>query len=141
MEVADRVPQERTYFAWHAPAYFDAGDAELNLVATILTDGLSARLNRALIYDRPLASNAVAFASGQPLTGSFIMWVTARPGTDLATIEGVVTDEIARLAKEGPTEEELARAKTKWEFNFVTGLERIGGFGGKADILNQSLPD
>ncbi|CAN5772182.1 pitrilysin family protein [soil metagenome] len=137
VEVADRVPQERTYFAWHAPAYFDAGDAELNLVATILTDGLSARLNRALIYDRPLASNAVAFASVQPLTGSFIMWVTARPGTDLATIEGVVTDEIARLAKEGPTEEELARAKTKWEFNFVTGLERIGGFGGKADILNQ----
>ena len=31
IEVADRVPQERTYFAWHAPAYFEAGDAELEL--------------------------------------------------------------------------------------------------------------
>ena len=48
-----------------------------------------------------------------------------------------MTEEIARLAKDGPTEEELTRAKTKWEFTFVTGLEGIGGFGGKADILNR----
>lgn len=137
VEVRDRVPQERTYFAWHAPAYFDPGDAELNLVATILTDGLSARLNRALIYDRPLASNTVAFQAGQPLTGFFILWATARPDADLAEIERIVTEEIARLATDGPTEDELARARTKWEFNFVTGLEAIGGFGGKADILNQ----
>ena len=137
VEVRDRVPQERTYFAWHTPAYFDPGDAELDLVTTILTDGLSARLNKALIYDRQLASDVVAFQQSQPLTSSYVMWVTARPGTDLAEVERVVTDEIARLAKSGPTEEELTRAKTKWEFSFVTGLERIGGFGGKADILNQ----
>jgi zinc protease len=137
IEVKDRVPQERTYFAWHTPALFDAGDAELDLVATILTDGLSARLNKALIYDRQLASDVVAFQQSQPLTSSFIMWATARPGTDLAAIERTVSEEIERLAKSGPTEEELTRARTKWEFNFVTGLERIGGFGGKADILNQ----
>jgi zinc protease len=137
VEVKDRVPQERTYFAWHTPAYFDAGDAELDLVATMLTDGLSARLNKALIYDKQLASDVVAFQQSQPLTSSFIIWVTARPGTDLATIERTVSEEIERLAKSGPTEEELTRAKTKWEFNFVTGLERIGGFGGKADMLNQ----
>ena len=137
VEVSDRVPQERTYFAWHSPAYFEKGDAELNLVATILTDGLSARLNKLLIYDRQVASNAVAFQSGQPLTGQFIMWVTARPGSDLQQIEQLVTEEIARLAQNGPSEEELRRAQAKWEFNFVTGLEGIGGFGGKADILNQ----
>jgi zinc protease len=137
VEVNDRVPQERTYFAWHTPAYFDAGDAELNLLATILTDGLSARLNKALLYDRQLASNVVAFQNGQELAGNFIMWVTARPGSDLRQIEQIVTDEIARLSKEGPTQAELDRAKTKWEFGFVTGLERIGGFGGKSDILNR----
>ncbi|HEY7785417.1 MAG TPA: pitrilysin family protein [Pyrinomonadaceae bacterium] len=137
VEVNDRVPQERTYFAWHSPAYFDTGDAELGLVATILSDGISARLNKALIYDRQLASNVAAFQSGQPLTGSFIMWVTARPGANLTQIEQIVTEEIARLAKEGPTEAELNRAKTKWESGFISGLERIGGFGGKSDRLNQ----
>ena len=49
----------------------------------------------------------------------------------------MVTDEIARLAKTGPTAAELERVKTKQEFTFVSGLEAIGGFGGKADLLNQ----
>lgn len=137
VEVSDRVPQARTYFAWTAPAYFDAGDAELELVGTILTDGLSARLNKALIYERQLASNVVAFGGGQPLGGAFLMWATARPGVDVREIESIIDAEIARLAKDGPTSEELNRAKTKWEFNFVAGLERIGGFGGKSDLLNQ----
>jgi zinc protease len=67
----------------------------------------------------------------------FILWATARPGASLSKIEQIVTDEIARLAKEGPTAAELNRAKNKWEYGFITGLERIGGFGGKADRLNQ----
>ena len=137
IEVNDRVPQERTYFGWHTPAYFDPGDAELELAATILTDGLSARLNKALLYDRQLASNVTAFQSGQPLSGFFAMWATARPGSDLKQIEQIIGDEINRLAKEGPTAEELSRAKTKWEYGFISGLEAIGGFGGKSDLLNQ----
>jgi zinc protease len=52
-------------------------------------------------------------------------------------VEKSITEEIARLARDGPTEAELNRAKVKWEYQFVTGLERIGGFGGKADLLNQ----
>ncbi len=137
VEVSDRVPQERTYFAWHAPAFFDAGDAELDLASTILTDGLSARLNKVLVYDKQVASDVVSFQWSRQLTGTFIVWATARPGASLPQIEQIVTDEIARLAQTGPTQAELNRAKTKWEFGFVTGLERIGGFGGKADRLNQ----
>lgn len=137
IEVRDRVPQERTYFAWHTPAYFDPGDAELNLTANILTNGLSARLNKALLYDKQLASGVTSFQGGQPLSGRFVMWATARPGVGLDQVEQVVDQEIARLAKEGPTAEELERAKTKWESGFISGLEGIGGFGGKSDKLNQ----
>jgi zinc protease len=137
VEVNDRVPQERTYFGWHTPGYFEPGDAELNLAASILTDGLSARLNRALVYDRQLATDTAGFQNGQEVAGFFVLWATARPGSSLKEIEQIVTAEIARLAKEGPTQAELDRAKTKWEFNFITGLERIGGFGGKSDLLNQ----
>lgn len=136
IEVRDRVPQERSYFAFHSPALFDPGDAELVLASLIMTSGLSARLNKALIYDRQLASNVVAFQSGQPLSGMFAMWATARPGVDLRQVEQLVGEEIARLAKDGPTAAELERAKTKWESGFISGLESIGGFGGKSDRLN-----
>jgi len=137
IEVMDRVPQERTYFAWPTPAYFDKGDADLDLASLILTDGLSARLNKNLVYDKQLASNVSSFNNGMEISGFFVVFATARPGSSLADIEKTVTEEIARLAKTGPTAEEVDRAKTKWEYNFVTGLERIGGFGGKADLLGQ----
>jgi zinc protease len=137
VEVRDRVPQERTYFGWHSPAYFDDGEAEMNLAASILTTGLSSRLQRALVYEKQLASNVAAFQSGQPLAGWFAMWATARPGVKLEDVEKAVTEEIARLAKDGPTEAELTRAKNRWEYQFVSGLESIGGFGGKSDRLNE----
>ncbi len=137
VEAMDRVPQERTYLAWHSPAYFEAGDEELDMVAGILTDGLSARLNKILVYTKQICSDVVSFQFSRESASAFIIWATARPGASLSTIEHIVTEEIARLAKEGPTTAELNRARNKWEYGFVTGLERIGGFGGKADRLNQ----
>jgi len=136
VEVNDHVPQERTYFGWVSPVFFAPGDAELDLVSLILTDGLSSRLNKALVYDKQLCSDVVSFQNSMEIAGEFMVWATARPGASLPQIEQTVTEEIARLGKDGPTPAELDRAKTKWEFQYVTGLERIGGFGGKADLLN-----
>jgi zinc protease len=137
VEVKDRVPQERVYLAWPAPEYFAPGTAELALLSRILTDGLSARLNRALVYDRQLCTTVSSFVLDGEIAGAFIIVATARPGSSLADIERIVGEEIGRIAREGPSAEELARAKTKHEFEFISGLERIGGFGGKADLLNQ----
>jgi len=137
IEVKDHVPQERTYFAWPSPAYFAPGDADLDLTSLILTDGLSSRLKKSLVYDQQLCSDVVSFQGGEEMAGLFAIWATAGPNVSLAAIESAVTSEIERLAKDGPTPEELKRAKAKWEFQYVTGLERIGGFGGQADVLNQ----
>lgn len=136
LDVKDHIPQERTYFAWPAPAFFDPGDADLDLVSLILTDGLSARLNKTLVYEKQICSDAVSFENGAEIAGYFVVWVTARQDASLAQAEQITKEEISKLAKEGPTEEELNRAKTKWEFQYLAGLERIGGFGGKADQLN-----
>ncbi|MBP7416694.1 MAG: insulinase family protein [Pyrinomonadaceae bacterium] len=136
IEVKDRVTLERTYLAWPSPAYFAQDDADLELAATILSNGSSARLRKKLMFDRPLATNVVASQSSSQLAGYFYTYATASSGTDITEIEKLLTDEIARLAKEGPTADELARAKTKWEFAFISSLEYLGGFGGKADTLN-----
>ncbi len=137
VEALDRVPQERVYMAWPTPPFYRAGDAELDIAGSVLADGLSARLNRILVYDKQLATDVSAFQLSMEIAGMFTVIATARPGASLAQIEQTITEEIARLARTGPTAEELNRAKVKWEFQFVTGLERIGGFGGKADRLNQ----
>ena len=137
VEVADRVPQERTYMVWPGPEYFHTDDAAMTLTSTMLTDGLSSRLNKALVYDKPLCTAVSSFPLAAEIGGAFVVIVTARPGVSLAEVERIAGEEIAKLAKTGPTAAELERAKTKQEFGFISGLERIGGFGGKADLLNQ----
>jgi zinc protease len=137
VEVSDRVPQERTYFVWPSPPYFERGEAELDVASIILSDGLSSRFNKVLVYDKQLASNVTSFNWANEIGGAFVVVATARPDAPLAQIEAIISEEIARLASTGPTSAELDRARTKWEYEFVSGLERIGGFGGKADRLAQ----
>ncbi|HVK39469.1 MAG TPA: pitrilysin family protein [Candidatus Kapabacteria bacterium] len=137
VEAKDRVPQEAVYIAWPAPPYFDAEEAPLDMAASVLADGLSSRLRKVLQYDRQLVTNVYAFNEAREISGNFVVVAEARQGAELEEIETVITQEIARLARQGPSAEELDRAKTKWEFGYVAGLERIGGFGGKADRLNQ----
>ena len=137
VDVFDRVPAARTHMAWLTPEYFGADDAAITMAGSILGDGLSSRLQKALVYDKPLASDVNAGVQSQEIASGFFVIATARDGVALGDIEKVVTEEIHRLATAGPTQAELDRARTKQEFQFISGLEIIGGFGGKADLLNK----
>ena len=137
VEVADRVPAPRSYIAYITPEYFGEGEAAMQIIARILGDGLSSRLEKALIYDKALASEVNVGVDSQEIAGGLLISATALDGITLAEIEKVITRELHLLAKTGPTQAELDRARTKHEFQFISGLERIGGFGGKADLLNQ----
>jgi len=136
VEVSDRVSQERVFIGWPAPEIGAAGEIELTLIASILTDGLSSRLQKALVYDKKLASKVSSFNDSNEIAGDFVVDATARPGASLSEIERVITAEIARLAKDGPTAAELERARTKSLTELASTLQNIGAFGGKADVLN-----
>jgi hypothetical protein len=60
---------------------------------------------------------------------------TVKQGQDPAKVEKIIDEELDRLIKQGPTAAELERAKTGARAGFIRGIERIGGFGGKADAL------
>ncbi len=137
IEVSDRISLERVYIGWPTPEYFSPDDAAIDIAARILADGLSSRLNKALVYDKPLATAVASFNITGEIASVFVVQATARPGVSLQDIERTATAEITRLAKEGPTVAELDRAKTKQESEFISGLERIGGFEGKSDVLNR----
>lgn len=135
--VADRIPQERLYLVWPTPGYFQADDAELDLASRILSQGKNSRLYKTLVYDRQIASDVSAFNYSLEIAGLFGIIATARPGQNLTELEQMILEEVGGFAECGPSEEEVLREKAKQEFDFVNGLERLGGFGGKADLLNQ----
>jgi zinc protease len=137
-KVQDRVPQARIYKIWNIPEYGNADADYLDLVSDVLSTGKTSRFYKRLVYDDQIATNANAFVALSEIGGQFRVQATARPGQDLAQVEKELDEELARFLKEGPTAEELQRVKTEYAANFIRGIERIGGFGGKSDRLAQS---
>ena len=133
--VSDRVPQARLYKVWNIPPYGEADTSYLELVSRVLASGKTSRLYKRLVYDEQTATDVSAYVDPREISGQFGVVVTARPGGDLGRIEKAVDEETARLLAKGPTEEELRRVKARHIAAFVRGIERIGGFGGKSDIL------
>jgi zinc protease len=132
----DKVQLPRLYMAWLSTAIFTPGDAELDLLASVLAGGKNSRLYKRLVYDLQIAQDVSAFQESRKLDGSFQVIVTARSGHTLAEIEKIIQEEINRIKAEPPSERELQRAVNQYESSFLGRLERIGGFGGKADQLN-----
>jgi zinc protease len=132
----DRVELPRLYLAWHSPAMFSADDAELDLAADLLSHGKTSRLYRALVYEKQIAADVVAYQHSREISGVFQIAATAVAGVPLQDLYDVVMRAIDELAAAGPNADELERAHAQTDAQFVYRLQTIGGFGGKSDQLN-----
>ncbi len=133
--VQDRVPQARVYMVWNTPPFGSADANYLDLVSDVLSQGKTSRLYKRLVYDEQIATSVMADVDLKEIAGQFQIVATAKPGGSLDPIEKGIHEELDRLLRDGPTPEELERVKTQYRANFIRGIERIGGFGGKSDRL------
>jgi predicted Zn-dependent peptidase len=131
--LSDRVQLPRLRLAWHSPALFAKGDADLDLAAHVLGGGKSSRLYRALVFERRIAQDAFAYQGSQVLGSLFHVGATAKPGRDIAEIERAVDEQIARLAADGPTAAEVERARNSHLSDFYKSLDHLQT---RADLLN-----
>ena len=134
-ELEDKVPQVMVQRIWNVP---QAGTREadlLDLFSDVLGGSASSRLDARLVHRDKLVDSVATANYGAQLGGSFFIRAMVKQGVDPARVEAVIDEELKRLVTEGPTAEEVERAKTSYRAGFVRGIERIGGFGGKADAL------
>jgi len=134
--ITDRVQLPRLYLAWLTPRHFEPGDAALDMVSAVLAGGKNSRLFKRLVYDMQIAQDVSAFQGSQALSSSFQIIATPRPGHTVAELQKVIDEEIQKLQREPPTTRELERSVNQVESSFYDRMERVGGFGGKADQLN-----
>jgi len=134
--IEDRVELPRLYMAWHSPALFAAGDAELDLVAEVLSSGKTSRLYRALVYEQRIATEVAASQNSREAGSFFQIVATAAPGRTLAEVERAIIKELTVFLETGPTAKELDRCLAQAEAHFLFRLQTVGGFGGKSDQLN-----
>jgi zinc protease len=133
----DRVPQARIYKVYNVPEWGSADADFLDLVTDLLAAGKTSRLYKRLVYDDQIATDVAAFMDMREIGSQVWVYATAQPGGDLAVVERALDAEIARLIAQGPTAQEVERVKTQYRATFLRGVERIGGFGGKSDVLAQ----
>jgi zinc protease len=134
----DRVPEARIYKVWLAPEWISDESTYLQLADYVLTSGKSSRLYQRLVYQDQIATDAGAFAMDDEIAGAYIVYATAGPGQDLGKVERALDEELARFLAQGPMRTELERAKTEIRASFIRGVEQVGGFRGKANILAEN---
>jgi len=133
--VQDRVPQARIYRVWNVPGAHTATEPLLDLAAHVLGGGKTSRFYKRLVYKDQLATSATASNDSSEIAGQFDLTLTARPGADTRKLEQAADEELRALMKSGPTAAELEIAKTAILARFTRIVERVGGFGGKSDLL------
>ncbi|HEX8558929.1 MAG TPA: pitrilysin family protein [Pyrinomonadaceae bacterium] len=138
-EMQDRVPQARIYRIYHAPAWKEAEAEHLSLFAEVLSGSKSARLDRRLVYEKGLATAVGASVQPRELGSLMVVTVTVKQGSDPAEAEREMDAVINELIDRGPTPEELRRSRSRTLADFLRGIERLGGFGGRSDVLAESM--
>jgi len=134
VELTDQVQIPMSVMTWHTPAAFAPGDADLDVVAAILAEGRTSRLYNRLVHEEGRAQEVYAYQYSQMLSSVFIIETKPTEDHTLEELEVAISEELSRLAEEGPTEQELTRVKNQLEVDFVRSLESLHG---RASRLNR----
>lgn len=133
-----KAPQVRIYRNWAVAPRTDMDASELVLAANVLGGGKNSRLYQALVYNNQLAVSVSASMQPFELASQFEVQVTLKPDVDEAEVLRLIDEVMNEYLANGPTAEEMKRAKTTILASQIRGLEQVGGFGGKATALAQS---
>ena len=133
----DRVQVPRLYIQWPTVGVKSDDDYALSVMSSILSGSRTARLTKALVYDTQAASQVFAFQNSAEDIGVFQVTVVPRPEHTLTDLEGAVDQVIQKFLSEGPTAEELQKAKAGLELNFLRGLE--SNLGKANQLLNGAV--
>ena len=131
----DRVPNTRIYKTWNTAEIGTRDHAQLELIASLLSGGKNSYLYQKLVYQDQLATSVEAFYYGREIAGQFWIYADLAKGRSLEELEHGIDQVVQDFIKRGPNSKRLRNAKTSLQAAWIKGLQRVGGFGGKSDIL------
>jgi zinc protease len=133
----DEVANTTLYRMWAVPGITGKDETALEMAASVLGGLSSSRLDNELVRDKKTAVGVSAYVDPHERVGEFTLQVTVKPGVDPALVGKQLDSIVADFIRNGPTEDELKRAKTSDVASTIRGLESVGGFDGKAVTLAQ----
>jgi len=120
---------------WHSPALYSQGDATADVLAGILATGRSSRLYKRLVFEKQLAQTVTAYQQSMGAQSVFTIEAVARPGVSLQQLQTEIDAVLAEVRAKGVTQAEVQRVRNRVQTQALNGLQAVGGFGGKSDLL------
>jgi zinc protease len=134
-ETSGKVPADAVYLTWRLPARGGRDFDALDLAFSILGHGQTSRLHKQLIRRTEHAESTAASTMGLIAGNSFgFGYARARDSISPEQLEQEIVELIDQLIIEGPTEEELRRAKAQFERHWLHELARVDS---RADELGE----
>ena len=137
--MTDRVSTTRLYRVWIVPGRNDPDATQLSIGAAVLGGLSSSRLDNALVRKEQLAVSVTAGLEPYEQVSKIEVTADVKPGVDPAKLSARLDELIAELIEKGPTADEVKRVATQTVSGEISGLEVVGGFGGKAATLAEGL--
>ncbi|MGK7391803.1 MAG: M16 family metallopeptidase [Candidatus Cyclobacteriaceae bacterium M2_1C_046] len=125
--VYDNVQLPAVMFAYHMPAMGTEDYYAISMLTTILSDGASSRLNKALVDNKQLAiaAGAIPLAAEDP--GLFISFAIANMGVEVDKLEQAMQEEIDKVKSEKISEWEFEKIRNQVENDFISGNSTVAG--------------
>lgn len=133
----DQVPQTRIYKSWNVTELGTEEHPYFELLASLLSDGENSILNRRLVRETEMATSVFAFYYDREIAGQFWIGADVKEGQDPKKVEAIIDEELQKLIAGELDADLLETTRVQFISRLIRGLERIGGFGGKSDILAQ----
>ena len=128
------VPEQRVWISYMSPKFFADGDAELDILSSVLSSGKDSRLYKKLVMEDQIAKNISAGQSSRGLASTFIISGTAAKAHTTDEMVAAIDEVMAEvLGDKPPTDEEVMAAKASYEVGYY---QRIRTISGKGDLLN-----
>ena len=152
VEVArQNTPLPATLHAWEAPTQTDPDSYAVDLLTNIMATGRSSRLYRRMVDQEQAAMQAEAFPFFQEAAGMVGVFAVGNQGVAMAKLDTLIDEEIAKVKKDGVTEQEYQKAlnskQSELASSYSTTLSRARGlaeyhvFYGDTNKVNTELDD
>jgi len=129
IELTDDVQLERVYMAWQSMPLYAPGDADLDVLSSILTSGKTSRLYKRLVFEDRVAKDVSAYQASSELGSTYNIVATVAPDSTVEAVIAALEEEVARVQKHGVTEPEVEQAVNNWRKSFFLRIQTVAGRG------------
>ena len=128
------VPQRKVWLAWTTPKGYAPGDADLDLLSFVLSNGEDSRLYQHLVKETGVAQDIYCGQQSLSIQSAYVCQATAAKGHTTDEVVKALDETFASvLGQSPPTKDEIDAAKANYQVGFFAGLQTISG---KAETLS-----